>query len=173
MTWRRESFSVYESAQARNAQPVGQPTEPLTGDVTSAVEETKTSFSIVLVSALASTFSSSVYSIGGLGERTEIKLLLLNAQEFGRRLKRNPVNPLLRQLHGIQADATDLVTLLLQRDVEPILLLHGVAFALVVASRVSLLGLFLRGIMQRLAHDDSARCACGGDERIAIGDFVA
>src|SRR5687768_14153756 len=76
-------------------------------------------------------------------------------------------------MHGIKADATDLVALLLQRHVKPVLLLHRVALAFVVASCISLLGLFLRGVVECLADDDSARCAGGCDEGIAIGDFVA
>ena len=77
------------------------------------------------------------------------------------------------QLHGIKAYAADLVALLLHGHVKPILLLHGVALALVVASGVSLLGLLLRGVMERLAHDDAACRAPGGGERIAVGKFVA
>jgi hypothetical protein len=44
-----------------------------------------------------------------------------------------PVNPLFWQLHGVKVDVADLVALPLHQDVEPILLLYGVAFALVVA----------------------------------------
>lgn len=51
-------------------------------------------------------------------------------------------------------------------------LLHGVALALVVTGRVSLLGLFLCGVMERFADDDSARRAGGGGEWIAVGEFV-
>ena len=37
----------------------------------------------------------------------------------------------------------------------------------------ALLGCQLRGVMESLAHDDSARRASGGGERIAVGKFVA
>lgn len=50
-----------------------------------------------------------------------------------------PVNSLFWQLHGVKADIGDLVALLLPGHVEPILLLHGIALALVVAGAVSLL----------------------------------
>ena len=88
-------------------------------------------------------------------------------------MERYPVNPLFWQLHGVKADAADLVALALHGHVEPILLLHGVALALVVASGVSLLGLLLGGVVKPLAHDDAARRASSGGKRIAIGEFVA
>ena len=50
---------------------------------------------------------------------------------------------------------------------------RAVARALVISGGVSLLGLLLRGIMQRLTDDDSARCPSGGHERITIGELVA
>jgi hypothetical protein len=71
-------------------------------------------------------------------------------------LERHSVNPLFRQLHGVKPDVCDLVALALHGDVEPILLLHGIALALVISGGVGLLGLFLRGVMQRLADDDSS-----------------
>ena len=58
-------------------------------------------------------------------------------------MERYPVNALLGQLHGVKSDAAGMVRRLLQGDVEPILLFHGVALAFVVAGGVSLLGLFL------------------------------
>src|SRR3989442_2660936 len=97
--------------------------------------------------------------------------LLLNAKKLGRRLKRYPVNALFRQLHGVKADAADLAALLLHGHVKPILLLHGVALAFVVAGGVSLVGLFLRGVMESLAQDDSACRACRSRNRIALGKF--
>src|SRR5437867_469143 len=51
-------------------------------------------------------------------------------------------------------------------DVKPIQLLHGVALALIVARGISLLGLLLRGVVERLAHDDSARRASSGDGKM-------
>jgi hypothetical protein len=54
-------------------------------------------------------------------------------------------------LHGVKADAADVVALLLHRDVKPILPLHGVALAFVVTGGVRLVGLLLRGIMDRFA----------------------
>ena len=98
--------------------------------------------------------------------------LFLNAEQFSRWLERYPVNALLRELHRIKADAADLVALLLHRDVKPILLFHGVALPLVVAGRESFVGLLLRGVMESFTDNDSARRASGGDERIAVGDFV-
>ena len=98
--------------------------------------------------------------------------LFLDAKVFGGWLERHPVNPLFGQLYWIKADIVDLVALLLHGDVKPILLLHGVALALVVTRCVSLLGLLLRGVMERFADDDPARRACGGGERIAIGKFA-
>jgi hypothetical protein len=47
-------------------------------------------------------------------------------------LERYPVDALFGQLHGIKADAADLVALVLQGHVEPILLLDRVTLALVV-----------------------------------------
>ena len=44
-------------------------------------------------------------------------------------MERYPVYALFRQLHGVKTDAVDLVALLLHGDVEPILLLHGIAAA--------------------------------------------
>lgn len=87
-------------------------------------------------------------------------------------MKRHPVNPLFRQLHGIQADVADLVALLLHRDVEPILLLYGVALAFVVAGGVSLVGLLLGGVVERFTDDHSTGCAGCGHEWVAIGEFV-
>ena len=86
-----------------------------------------------------------------------------NAQEFCGRLKRNPINSLFRQLHGVKADVADLVALALHGNVKPILLLHGVALALVVTRRVSLLGLLLRGVMESFTDDDPACRASRGD----------
>ena len=104
-----------------------------------------------------------------------LKLLvsLLNAEEFCGGLERHPVNSLLRQLHGVKADAAEMVALFLHRDVKPILLLHRVPLALVVTGCVSLLGLLLRGVVKALAHNNSARCAGGAGERVTVGKFVA
>lgn len=99
--------------------------------------------------------------------------LFLDTEQFGRRLECHPINPLFRQLHGIQADIGDLVALLLHGDVEPILLLHSVALTLVVTGGVSFVGLLFRGEVESLADNDSTRRANGGGERIAVGKFVA
>ena len=88
-------------------------------------------------------------------------------------MERYPVNPLFGQLHGVKADIGDLVALLLQGDVEPILLFHGVALALVITGGVSLVGLLFRGVVESFTQDDSTRRARGGGERIAVGKFVA
>jgi hypothetical protein len=72
----------------------------------------------------------------------------------------------------VKADAADLVALALRADVKPVLLLHGVALAFVVAARVSLLCLLHRGTMERFAHDDSARCVCGGGEGLNLLHLV-
>jgi hypothetical protein len=66
-------------------------------------------------------------------------------------LEYHAVNSLFRQLHGIQADAADLVALPLHGHVKPILLLHGVALALVVTGGVSLFGLFPGGVVESFA----------------------
>ena len=88
-------------------------------------------------------------------------------------MERYPVNPLFGQLHGVKADIGDLVALLLLGDVEPILLFHGVALALVATGGVSLVGLPRRGVVERFADVYSARRTDGGGERIAVGKFVA
>jgi hypothetical protein len=67
-------------------------------------------------------------------------------------VERHSVNPLFRQLHRIKADAADLVAVAMHRDVEPILLLDRVAPAFVVARRVSLFSVVLRGLVERFAH---------------------
>jgi len=66
-----------------------------------------------------------------------------------------------------------MVGTLLHGDVEPILLFHGVALALVVTGGISLVGLFLRGEVESFAQDYSTRRASGGGERIAVGKLVA
>ena len=88
-------------------------------------------------------------------------------------MERYPVNPLLWQLHGVKADAVDLVALLLHRDVKPILLLHRIAFAFVVTGSVSFVGLLLRGEVESFTQDDSTRRASRGGERVAVGKLVA
>ena len=65
------------------------------------------------------------------------------------------MNPLFGRLIWVKADAADLVALFLHRDVEPILLLHRIALALVVAGGVRL-GLLLRGVVERFTDDDPA-----------------
>jgi len=69
-----------------------------------------------------------------------------------------------------KADAACLVALLLHRHVEPILLLHRVAFTLVVTGGVTPLGLLPRGVTECFAHDDSTRSAGGSGEGIAVGE---
>jgi hypothetical protein len=92
----------------------------------------------------------------------------LDAEIFRGWLERHSINPLFRKLHGIETDAAGLVALLLRRHVKPILLLDGIASALGVAGRVSLLGLLPRCVMERFTHYDPACRAGGGDERIAV-----
>lgn len=87
-------------------------------------------------------------------------------------MERYPINPLFGQLHRIQADVADLVAMFLHRDVKPILLLHGVALALVVACGVSLLRLLCGSVVERLADDDSARSSSSRGERVAVGKLV-
>ena len=48
-------------------------------------------------------------------------------------MERYPVNALFRQLNGVKTHVTDLVALALHRRVEPVLLFHGVALALVIS----------------------------------------
>ncbi|MCI0745664.1 MAG: UbiD family decarboxylase [Verrucomicrobia subdivision 3 bacterium] len=127
---------------------------------------------IVMVDADVDVHNTGQVLFGPCANTCTLHSSLLDAKELCGRLERHPVNSLFRQLHGIKADAADLVALLLHGHVKPILLLHGVALALVVAGRVSLLGFLLCGVMERFAHNDSARCASGGDERIAVRDFV-
>ena len=107
-----------------------------------------------------------------LGEPTIPDFLLLNARKLGRRLKRHLVNPLLRQLHGVKPNAANVVALPLHGNVKPILLLHGVALALVVTRRVSLLSLLPCGVMKSFADEHTARGASGGREGVAVGKLV-
>src|SRR5437773_1709778 len=107
-----------------------------------------------------------------LGEPTIPDFLLLNAKKLGRRLKRHPVNLLLRQLHGVKADAADLVALFLHGHVKPILLFDGVALAFVVTSGVGLVGLLLGGVMESFADEHTARGASDGREGVAVGKLV-
>ena len=83
------------------------------------------------------------------------------------------LNALFGQLHGVKTDAAGMVALPLHGNVKPILLLHGIALALVVASGVSLVGLFPGDVMESLAQDDSARRASDGSDGVAVGKFVA
>jgi hypothetical protein len=143
---------------------------------------------IYIFAKLPETKSKSLEGTGGLtgfvmkdGQQPRAKLevagrcfhvLLFDAEQLCRGLKHHAVNPLFRQLHGIQADVADLVALLLHRDVKPILLLHGVALALVIAGGVSLVGLLPGGVVERFTDDHSTGCAGSGHEWVAIGEFV-
>ena len=98
--------------------------------------------------------------------------LFLDAEIFCGWLERYPVDALLRQLHGVKTNVADLIALPLHGDVEPILLLDGVALALVVTGSVSLVGLLLRRVVKSFAQQDSARSAGDGGERITVGKFV-
>src|SRR5439155_8967266 len=113
----------------------------------------------------------SLHASCGLREAPCIALFL-NTQKFRGWLERHSVNPLIRQLHRIKTYIADLIALLLHRDVKPVLLLDGVALALVVTGRVSLFGLLLRSVVECFADDDSARCTSGGDEWVTVRDFV-
>jgi len=71
-------------------------------------------------------------------------------------LEGHAVDVLFRQVHRIKTNIAHLVALLLHRDAKPILLFHSVAFSFVVTGGASLLGLFLCGVMARVADDDSS-----------------
>src|SRR5258706_168177 len=99
--------------------------------------------------------------------------LFFDAEIFRGRLEYDSVNALFGQLHGIEADSADLIALLLHRHIKPILMLHGIALAFVVASGVSLVGLLPGRVMKSLAQYNPAGGPSGSGNRIAIGKLVA
>ena len=83
--------------------------------------------------------------------------LFLNAEVFGGGFEDRAVDFLFRQADLVKADPVGAASDALQIDVKPVLLLDGVALALVVTGRVSLFGLLLRSVVECFADDDSAR----------------
>src|SRR5437867_1916105 len=102
-----------------------------------------------------------------------VACLLLDAEVFGCGFERDTVNRLFGKLDFVEPDPALAISGALLCDVKPILLLDGVASPFVVPGGVRLRGLLFRGVVERLAHDHTARGAGGGGYRISVREFVA
>src|SRR6266853_4799823 len=103
-------------------------------------------------------------------------MLLLDPQNFRRRLQYYAVDPLFRHRDVVKADVlVERLSLLgfLLVDHDPILLLHGIAAAFVEAFRKGFLGMVVVGVIERFAKQHARACARRGDERIALAKFVS
>ena len=99
---------------------------------------------------------------------------LLDAEELGGGLENHAVNDLFGQMHFVKPDMAFATRLrLLHRDVKPVLLLHGIAAAFVVAGRVGLFVQFVVGGMESFAKQSAARRAADDGVRIVVGQLAA
>jgi hypothetical protein len=100
--------------------------------------------------------------------------LFFDAEKFRGRFENHAVNDLFGQMHFVEPDMAFVVRLrLLHRDVEPVLLLHGIAAAFVVAGRVGLFVQFVVGGMESFAEQSAARRAANYGDGIIVSQLAA
>src|SRR5439155_8881086 len=98
--------------------------------------------------------------------------LFLNAEVFGGGFEDRAVDFLFRQVNLVKADAVGAIPDALKIDVKPVLLLHGVAAALVITGQVSFFAFLLRSVMESFAQQNSPGGSAGDRSRITVGEFV-
>ncbi len=96
--------------------------------------------------------------------------LLFDAKQLGGGLENHAVNDLFGQMHFVEPDTAFAARLgLLHGNVEPVLLLDGVAAALVVAVLIRFVVLFAVGVVKSFTKQDTARRAARNGGGIAFG----